>query len=87
MLNTDQHNPQVKKMITEEEFIKNNMAINEGDLLREYLSEHFHSIANNEITPFRQLGRPIDMNPSRWIGQMNRSRTMKAFTSARERYV
>lgn len=38
MLNTDQHNPQVKKIITEEEFINNNMAINEGeDLLRGYL--------------------------------------------------
>ncbi|KAJ0032016.1 hypothetical protein Pint_13148 [Pistacia integerrima] len=81
MLNTDQHNPQVKKKMTEEEFIKNNRAINGGkDLPREYLSELFHSIANNEITLFGKSGCPIDMNPSRWIELMNRTRSMKPFT-------
>ncbi|XP_020524408.1 ARF guanine-nucleotide exchange factor GNL2, partial [Amborella trichopoda] len=51
MLNTDQHNAQVKKKMTEEEFIRNNRCINAGnDLPREYLSELYHSIGNNEIT-------------------------------------
>lgn len=80
MLNTDQHNPQVKKKMTEEEFIKNNRAINGGkDLPREYLSELFHSIANNEITLLERSGRSIEMNPSRWIELMNRSRSMNPF--------
>ncbi|KAH0457881.1 hypothetical protein IEQ34_013196 [Dendrobium chrysotoxum] len=45
MLNTDQHNMQVKKKMTEEDFIRNNRLINGGnDLPREFLSELYHSI-------------------------------------------
>ncbi|CAL5397059.1 unnamed protein product [Camellia sinensis] len=80
MLNTDQHNPQVKKKMTEEEFIRNNRAINEGkDLPREYLSELFHSISMNAIKLFGQSGTPIEMNPSRWIELMNRAKIMHSF--------
>ncbi|KAF5748605.1 GNOM-like 2 [Tripterygium wilfordii] len=80
MLNTDQHNPQVKKKMTEEEFIRNNRQINGGnDLPREYLSELFHSISTNAITLFVQSGVPIEMNPSRWIELMNRSKIMQPF--------
>ncbi|GFY82966.1 sec7 domain-containing protein [Actinidia rufa] len=40
LLNTDQHNAQVKKKMSEEDFIRNNRRINGGnDLPREYLSE------------------------------------------------
>ncbi|XP_058206768.1 ARF guanine-nucleotide exchange factor GNL2 [Rhododendron vialii] len=80
MLNTDQHNPQVKKKMTEEEFIRNNRAINDGkDLLREYLSELFHSISTNAITIFGQSGLPVEMNPSRWIELVNRAKTVQPF--------
>ncbi|KAB2600355.1 ARF guanine-nucleotide exchange factor GNL2-like [Pyrus ussuriensis x Pyrus communis] len=80
MLNTDQHNPQVKKKMTEEEFIRNNRAINGGkDLPREYLSELFQSISNNAITLFGQSGMTVLMNPSRWIELMNRSKTVQPF--------
>lgn len=80
MLNTDQHNPQVKKKMTEDEFIRNNRAINGGkDLPREYLSELFHSIATKEITVFGQNGATIEMNPTRWIQLTNRSKTMNPF--------
>ncbi|KAF8401703.1 hypothetical protein HHK36_012649 [Tetracentron sinense] len=80
MLNTDQHNPQVKKKMTEEEFIRNNRAINGGnDLPREYLSELFHSISNKAITLFGQSGSPIEMNPSRWVDLINRSKVMEPF--------
>ncbi|KAE8675912.1 ARF guanine-nucleotide exchange factor GNL2 [Hibiscus syriacus] len=79
MLNTDQHNPQVKKKMTEEEFIRNNRAINGGqDLPREYLSELFHSISNNAITLFGQAG-PVEMNPSRWIELMNRTKLTQTY--------
>lgn len=81
MLNTDQHNPQVKKKMTEEEFIRNNRAINAGkDLPREYLSELFQSISNHAITLFGQGGATIEMNPSRWVELINRSKIVQPFT-------
>lgn len=50
MLNTDQHNTQVKKKMSKEEFIKNNRGIDNGeDLPAEYLSEIFDEISENEI--------------------------------------
>ncbi|XP_031483005.1 ARF guanine-nucleotide exchange factor GNL2-like [Nymphaea colorata] len=80
MLNTDQHNAQVKKKMTEEEFIKNNRNINGGkDLPREYLSELFQSISTNEITLFDQSGGSVEMTPSRWINIINQSKTTDAY--------
>ncbi|XP_057501635.1 LOW QUALITY PROTEIN: ARF guanine-nucleotide exchange factor GNL2 [Actinidia eriantha] len=80
MLNTDQHNPQVKKKMTEDEFIRNNRAINDGkDLPREYLSELFHSISTKAITIFGQSGLPVEMNPNRWIELMNRAKLVQPF--------
>lgn len=76
MLNTDQHNVQVKKKMTEEDFIRNNRHINGGnDLPREFLSELFHSICKNEIrtTPEQGAGIP-EMTPSRWIDLMHKSK-------------
>ncbi|KAJ6862919.1 ARF guanine-nucleotide exchange factor GNL2 [Populus alba x Populus x berolinensis] len=80
MLNTDQHNPQVKKKMTEEEFIRNNRAINGGqDLPREYLSELFQSIATNPIAVFGQSGLLVEMNPGRWMELMNQSKVMQLY--------
>ncbi|GLT51689.1 hypothetical protein SLA2020_250820 [Shorea laevis] len=80
MLNTDQHNPQVKKKMTEEEFLRNNRGINAGqDLPREYLSELFQSISTNAITIFGQSGSQVEMNPSRWIELMNRGKLLQPF--------
>ncbi|KFK26192.1 hypothetical protein AALP_AA8G214600 [Arabis alpina] len=60
MLNTDQHNPQVKKKMTEDEFIRNNRAINAGkDLPREYLSELFQSISSNAFALSTHSGPSI----------------------------
>ncbi|OMO58070.1 SEC7-like protein [Corchorus olitorius] len=79
MLNTDQHNPQVKKKMTEEEFIRNNRAINGGkDLPREYLSELFNSISNHAISLDGQSGQ-VDMNPNRWIELINRSKIINPY--------
>ncbi|XP_021723676.1 ARF guanine-nucleotide exchange factor GNL2-like [Chenopodium quinoa] len=80
MLNTDQHNPQVKKKMTEEEFIRNNRAINNGkDLPREYLSELFQSIATHAIAIFAQSATLVEMNPSRWVELISRSKFMNPF--------
>ncbi|KAG7449384.1 Sec7-domain-containing protein [Guyanagaster necrorhizus] len=50
MLNTDAHNPQVKKRMTKVEFIKNNRGINDGNNLPdEFMSEIYDEIVSNEI--------------------------------------
>ncbi|GJU07381.1 ARF guanine-nucleotide exchange factor GNOM-like protein [Tanacetum coccineum] len=76
LLNTDQHNAQVKRKMSEEDFIRNNRRINGGiDLPREYLSEIFHSICENEIkmTPARGAGSPA-MTHDNWVGLIHNSR-------------
>ncbi|KAI8057174.1 hypothetical protein BDF22DRAFT_669905 [Syncephalis plumigaleata] len=50
LLNTDQHNKQIKKRMTKEEFIRNNRGINDNaDLPVEYLENIFDEIRSNEI--------------------------------------
>nr|KYP72640.1 Pattern formation protein EMB30 [Cajanus cajan] len=81
MLNTDQHNSQVKKKMTEDDFIRNNRRINGGsDLPREFLTELYHSICKNEIqtTPEQGSGFP-EMTPSRWIYLMHKSKKSAPF--------
>ncbi|CAL1395026.1 unnamed protein product [Linum trigynum] len=76
MLNTDQHNVQVKKKMTEEDFIRNNRHINGGqDLPREFLSELYLSICKNEIRTIPEQGAGFpEMTPSRWIDLMHKSK-------------
>ncbi|MFS8017199.1 putative Sec7 domain, guanine nucleotide exchange factor, Sec7 domain superfamily [Helianthus anomalus] len=81
MLNTDQHNSQVKKKMTEADFIRNNRRINGGnDLPKEYLSELYHSICENEIrmTPEQGVGLPV-MTHDNWIGLIHKSRETAPF--------
>lgn len=50
LLNTDQHNPQVKKRMTKTDFYKNNRGINDGGSLPdEFLSAIYDDIVRNEI--------------------------------------
>ncbi|GMH15286.1 hypothetical protein Nepgr_017127 [Nepenthes gracilis] len=87
MLNTDQHNVQVKKKMTEEDFIRNNRHINGGsDLPREFLSVLYHSICKNEIrtTPEQSAGLP-EMTPSRWIDLMHKSKKTAPYIVADSR--
>ncbi|GAA0149958.1 hypothetical protein Leryth_026338 [Lithospermum erythrorhizon] len=80
MLNTDQHNPQVKKKMTEEEFLRNNRGINDGDdLPREYLSDLFQSISTSAIKLEDEANVPMEMNPNRWIQLINRSKIIEPF--------
>lgn len=81
MLNTDQHNVQVKKKMTEADFIRNNRLINGGnDLPRDYLSELYHSICENEIQmiPDQGSGFPV-MTSGRWINVVHRSKESTPF--------
>lgn len=82
MLNTDQHNAQVKKKMTEEDFIRNNRRINGGnDLPREFLSELYHSICKDEIritTPEQAAGIP-EMTSSHWLHLMHKSKDAAPF--------
>ncbi|XP_058099559.1 ARF guanine-nucleotide exchange factor GNOM [Magnolia sinica] len=87
MLNTDQHNVQVKKKMTEEDFIRNNRRINGGnDLPRDFLTELYHSICKNEIRtiPDQGAGFP-EMTPSRWIDLMRKSRKTAPFITCDSR--
>ncbi|XP_078431731.1 GNOM-like 2 [Wolffia australiana] len=80
MLNTDHHNPQVKKKMTEEEFIRNNRAMNgDKDFPREYLAELFQSISGNAITLSGGPTGPAEMTSSRWIEIVNRSKLEEPF--------
>ncbi|KAJ3127571.1 guanine nucleotide exchange protein for ADP-robosylation factor [Nowakowskiella sp. JEL0407] len=50
MLNTDQHNTQVKKRMSKQDFLKNNRGIDEGkDLDPVFLEQIFDEISTNEI--------------------------------------
>jgi brefeldin A-inhibited guanine nucleotide-exchange protein len=50
LLNTDAHNPQVKKRMTKADFVKNNRGINDNnDLPEEFLSTIYDDIVNDEI--------------------------------------
>ncbi|KAI3452871.1 hypothetical protein Pfo_009534 [Paulownia fortunei] len=61
MLNTDQPNVQVKKKMTEEDFIRNNRHINGGnDLSHEFISELYYSICKNEIYTTPEQGAVAD---------------------------
>ncbi|KAL8143627.1 hypothetical protein V2J09_016659 [Rumex salicifolius] len=74
MLNTDQHNAQVKKKMSEEDFIRNNRCINGGkDLPREFLTELYHSICKNEIRLVAEEGTGFpDITSSRWMYIMHK---------------
>ncbi|KAG7611227.1 Sec7 domain [Arabidopsis suecica] len=76
LLNTDQHNAQVKTRMTEEDFIRNNRTINGGaDLPREYLSEIYHSIRHSEIQMDEDKGTGFQlMTASRWISVIYKSK-------------
>ncbi|KMZ60859.1 SEC7-like guanine nucleotide exchange family protein [Zostera marina] len=83
MLNTDQHNVQVKKKMTEEDFIRNNRSINDGnDLPRDYLSELYHAICKNELKTIPEQGAGFpEMTPSRWIDLMQKSKSTSPYIS------
>ena len=52
MLNTDLHNPNMKdeKRMTQEQFVRNNRGINDGeDLPKEFLNDLYYEIKTNEI--------------------------------------
>ncbi|CAN8273142.1 unnamed protein product [Cochlearia groenlandica] len=76
LLNTDHHNTQVKKKMTEKDFIRNNRCINGGaDLPREYLSELYHSICDSEIQMIPDQGTGFQMmTASRWISVIYKSK-------------
>ncbi|KAK4417638.1 ARF guanine-nucleotide exchange factor GNOM [Sesamum alatum] len=81
MLNTDQHNAQVKKKMSEEDFIRNNRKINGGDdLPRDFLTELYHSICENEIRMVPdQGGSGAVLTRSHWIGLTHKAKQMSPF--------
>eukprot|EP00850_Spirogloea_muscicola_P004010 SM000017S02750 [mRNA] locus=s17:5236:10862:- [translate_table: standard] len=86
MLNTDLHNLQVKRKMTEEQFIHNNREIDAGkNLPRETLAELYKSIARNEIrisSDGNAMHGAPEMTYSRWIDLIRRSQTAAPYTLA-----
>ena len=69
MLNTDQHNPQVKRKMTLEQFIRNNRGTNGGkDWPRETLEAIFAGIVNDEIKLTDDAAPTL--TPSKWADMM-----------------
>ncbi|RDB22645.1 Protein transport protein sec71 [Hypsizygus marmoreus] len=63
MLNTDAHNPQIKKRMTKADFIKNNRGINDNeDLPEEILSSIFDEIVTNEIRMKDEIQAALTLN-------------------------
>ncbi|KAH7404969.1 hypothetical protein KP509_15G051500 [Ceratopteris richardii] len=81
LLNTDQHNSQVKKKMSEEDFIRNNRKINAGqDLPRDYLSNLYRSILKHEIKMSYESGAGVtEMTSSRWISLIYKSRNASPY--------
>ncbi|CAO2820443.1 unnamed protein product [Amaranthus hypochondriacus] len=84
LLNTDQHNAQVKRKMTEEDFIRNNRRINGGnDLPRELLSGLYHSICENEIRISPEQGSgPCELRQSHWIDLMHKTQNTAPYIVA-----
>ena len=72
MLNTDQHNPQVKNKMTLEQFVRNNRGTNGGaDFPRAVLEAIFHEISLNEITLADDAGPArVGFDAARWADMM-----------------
>ncbi|KAG6497333.1 ARF guanine-nucleotide exchange factor GNOM-like [Zingiber officinale] len=86
LLNTDQHNVQVKKKMTEEDFIHNNRRINGGnDLPREYLSELYHSICRNEIRTIPEQGSVFSEIYQHWINLIGKSKKTSPYIACDSR--
>ncbi|PKI36794.1 hypothetical protein CRG98_042743 [Punica granatum] len=80
LLNTDQHSSQVKRKMTENEFIRNNRLINGGnDLPREYLLDLYHSICNKEICFTDKGAASMEMTSSRWLDLIDKSKKTDPF--------
>lgn len=59
LLNTDAHNPQVKKRMTKADFVKNNRGINDNsDLPEDFLHTIYDDIVNNEIKMKDEVDSP-----------------------------
>lgn len=74
MLNTDLHNPQVKKKMSKEEFLKNNRGINEGENLpSDFLEDLYERIKNDEIKMKSDGGKWAKATKKGWL-QMGKNK-------------
>ena len=72
MLNTDQHNPQVKRKMTLEQFVRNNRGTNGGkDWPLETLESIFEGIVGDEIKLADDAAPSL--SPSRWAENLRRA--------------
>lgn len=72
MLNTDLHNPSIKKKMTKEQFISQNRGVNEGENFpREFLEDLYEVIVEDELKGHNVLPGALKRG---WLGlTMNKS--------------
>lgn len=79
MLNTDAHNPSIKRKMTREQFIKNNSGINGGeDLSAEYLSQIYDRIVSDEIKMEREAMSYADAQKQGYLYKLS-SKTIQTW--------
>lgn len=73
MLNTDAHNPMVKKKMSKEDFLRNNRGINDGgDLDQGFMESLYNRIVTNEIkmSDDAVVGESNNGTPQSWFDSM-----------------
>ncbi|KAJ3135959.1 GDP/GTP exchange factor for ARF [Physocladia obscura] len=82
LLNTDQHNPQVRRRMTFDDFRKNNRGCNDGkDFDTEYLRAIYEAIKNNEIVMPEEHEGDLGFNYA-WKELMKKAATMSPIMTA-----
>jgi len=80
MLNTDAHNPQVKKKMTCKDFIKMNKGINEGqDLPQVFLEDIYLRIVNEEIKMKTDAGKFALTTKKGWMALLTKGKEWKRY--------
>ena len=79
MLNTDQHNKQVKQKMTLEQFKRNNRGIDDGQSLPDELLEGIYLSIQAE--PLKIQGGMEDDEDAYWTGVLKRGTSAGTFTS------
>ncbi|EGC32816.1 hypothetical protein DICPUDRAFT_8073, partial [Dictyostelium purpureum] len=68
MLNTDAHNPNIKKKMTKQEFLRNNSGINNGDdLPADFMESVYDKIVTNEIKMERDGSSNQHVEKKGWL--------------------
>lgn len=85
MLNTDLHSSQIKNKMTLQEFLENNTGIDNGsDLPKEFMTNLYNEIANNEIKLLSEQHQAMLADDGNLIHQQQQQQSAFSFFSSRD---